>query len=77
MTDNNKRSTIYILRKTVAVTKQLILLDALEKLLEGTQDGDEVKFLPLLISITNYASQKIGDDASLQAKVNLILARAF
>lgn len=65
--------TMAVIREMVGVTKQLILLDALEQMLQVAKDGDELKFLPLLRSMANYASTQIANDTSLQPKVNPIL----
>lgn len=43
------------------------------QMLQTAKDDDDVKFLPLLKSMANYASAQIDKDTSLQPELNPIL----
>ncbi len=73
MTGNSDRTTIDILREMTGVVRQLILLDALEQMLQTAKDEDALKFLPLVKSIANYTSAQIATDTSLQPELTPIL----
>lgn len=72
MTGNSDRTTIDILREMTGVIRQLILLDALEQMLQTAKDEDALKFLPLVKSIANYTSAQIATGTSLQPELNSI-----
>lgn len=72
MTGNSDRSRIDILREMTGVIRQLILLDALEQMLQTAKDEDALKFLPLAKSIANYTSAQIATGTSLQPELNSI-----
>lgn len=73
MTGNSDRSRIDILREMTRVVKQLILLDALEQMLQVAKEDDAFNFLPLVKSIADCTSAQIATGTSLQPELNSIL----
>lgn len=73
MTGNSDQTTIDILREMTGVVRQLILLDALEQMIQTAQDEDALKFLPLIKSIASYTSAQIATGTSLQPELTPIL----
>lgn len=73
MTDNSDRSRIDILQEMLSRTKKILLLDALEQMLQVAKEDDALDFLPLVKSIASYTSAQIAKDTSLQPELTPIL----
>ena len=72
MTGNSDRSRIDILQEMTRVLKQIILLDALEQMLQVAKEDNALDFLPLVKSLANYTKAQIAKDTSLQPELNPI-----
>lgn len=73
MTGNSDRSRIDILQEMTRVVRQILLLDALEQVIQAVKDDDALDFLPLAKSIASYTSAQIAKDTSLQPELTPIL----
>ena len=72
MTGNSDRSRIDILQEMTRVVRQIILLDALEQMLQVAKKDNALDFLPLIKSIANYTKAQIATGTSLQPELNPI-----